>query len=104
VSSSKSDRLLVKQEAPRESTNTILRSLRVMRDFAEKMIEAAQELCAAVGRLKFTPPVTHVYNPLDYASRAHEWYLRRFANSQQRVVFLSMNPGPFGMVQTGVPF
>jgi len=75
-----------------------------MHDFAEKMIEAARELGAAVDRIKFTPPVTHVYNPLDYAWRAHEAYLRKFANSQKRVVFLGMNPGPFGMVQTGVPF
>ena len=75
-----------------------------MRDFAEKMIEAARELSAAVDRIKFTPPVTHVYNPLSYAWRGHESYLRKFANSRKRVVFLGMNPGPFGMAQTGVPF
>ncbi len=55
-------------------------------------------------KLKFAPPVTHVYNPLDYAWRAHEIYLRRYGNSRKRVVFLGMNPGPFGMAQTGVPF
>ena len=75
-----------------------------MRDFAEKMIEAAHELGAAVDRIKFTAPVTHVYNPLGYAWRAHEAYLRKFTNSRKRVLFLGMNPGPFGMVQTGVPF
>ena len=75
-----------------------------MRDFAEKMIKATRELGAAVDRIKFTAPVRHVYNPLDYAWRAHEAYLRKFANSRKRVVFLGMNPGPFGMVQTGVPF
>jgi single-strand selective monofunctional uracil DNA glycosylase len=68
------------------------------------MIEAERELCVAVDRIQFTPPVAHVYNPLDYARRAHEAYLRKFANSHKRVVFLGMNPGPFGMVQTGVPF
>ena len=46
----------------------------------------------------------HVYNPLDYAWAAHREYLRRYANGRKRVVFLGMNPGPFGMVQTGVPF
>jgi single-strand selective monofunctional uracil DNA glycosylase len=75
-----------------------------MRDFAEKMIEAARDLGAAVDRIKFTPPVTHVFNPLDYAWRGHEAYLGKFANSRKRVVFLGMNPGPYGMVQTGVPF
>jgi single-strand selective monofunctional uracil DNA glycosylase len=54
--------------------------------------------------LSFAPPVSHVYNPLDYAWTAHELYLRRFANTRKRVLFLGMNPGPFGMMQVGVPF
>ncbi len=53
---------------------------------------------------KFTPPVTHTLNPLDYARAPHEQYLRKFGNGKKRVVFLGMNPGPFGMVQVGVPF
>jgi single-strand selective monofunctional uracil DNA glycosylase len=57
-----------------------------------------------VERLKFAPPVAHVYNPLTYAWQAHADYLRRFGDSRKRVVFLGMNPGPFGMVQTGIPF
>ena len=75
-----------------------------MRYFADQMIKAARELGAAVARIKFTTPITHVYNPLDYAWPAHEAYLKKFGNSRKRVVFLGMNPGPFGMVQTGVPF
>src|SRR5438477_6344183 len=78
--------------------------LRDTRDSAGQMIVAAHELGVAVDRIRFTPPLTHVYNPLDYAWRAQEDYLRKFANSRKRVVFLGMNPGPFGMVQTGVPF
>ena len=57
-----------------------------------------------MGTLKFRPPVAYVYNPLAYAWAAHELYLRRFAGAPKRVVFLGMNPGPFGMAQTGVPF
>jgi single-strand selective monofunctional uracil DNA glycosylase len=72
--------------------------------FATEMIKAAEDLCEAVARLKFKPPVTHVYNPLDYARRAQEAYLLKYANNAKRVVFLGMNPGPFGMAQTGVPF
>jgi single-strand selective monofunctional uracil DNA glycosylase len=71
---------------------------------SKRLIAAARRLSAQVGRLKFQPPVTHVYNPLTYAWKAHEAYLRRFGNDRKRVVFLGMNPGPFGMVQTGVPF
>jgi single-strand selective monofunctional uracil DNA glycosylase len=71
---------------------------------ADHLIAGAQRLSAAVGKLKFGAPVTHVYNPLDYAWRAHELYLRRYGNSTKRVIFLGMNPGPFGMAQTGIPF
>jgi len=68
------------------------------------LIRAARELCAAVSRLKFGAPVSHVYNPLQYAWDAHECYLRHYGLGTKRLVFLGMNPGPFGMVQTGVPF
>jgi single-strand selective monofunctional uracil DNA glycosylase len=71
---------------------------------AATLISAARDLSATLGKMCFAPPVTHVYNPLDYAWEIHERYLSRFGGSRKRVVFLGMNPGPFGMVQTGVPF
>ena len=70
----------------------------------EALLNTARELSASVARLKFPPPVAHIYNPLDYAWAAHELYVRRFATAPRRVIFLGMNPGPFGMMQTGVPF
>lgn len=71
---------------------------------ANALVTAARQLRAGAERLSFKPPVAHVYNPLDYAWAAHEAYLRRYGNSRKWVVFLGMNPGPFGMAQTGVPF
>ena len=71
---------------------------------SRELIAAARELSAQAGRLKFAAPVTHVYNPLAYAWPAHAEFLRRFGSRRKRVVFLGMNPGPFGMVQTGIPF
>jgi single-strand selective monofunctional uracil DNA glycosylase len=68
------------------------------------LIAAARELAAQADRLKFRPPVTHIYNPLDYAWSAHEKYLKKFGRGKKRVIFLGMNPGPFGMAQTGIPF
>jgi single-strand selective monofunctional uracil DNA glycosylase len=70
----------------------------------KQLLAAARELSARVGRLKFSAPITHIYNPLDYAWPAHEMYLRKFGGGKKRVIFLGMNPGPFGMTQTGVPF
>lgn len=71
---------------------------------ASALIAAARQLCAEVDGLRFAPPVTHVYNPLDYARDVHEHYLRRYGQGRKRVVFVGMNPGPFGMAQIGVPF
>jgi single-strand selective monofunctional uracil DNA glycosylase len=71
---------------------------------AGRLIAAARELSAAVGALRFGAPVSHVYNPLAYAFAPHAEYLRRYGEGRKRVVFVGMNPGPFGMVQTGVPF
>jgi single-strand selective monofunctional uracil DNA glycosylase len=71
---------------------------------ASRLIQAAAQLRDAVNRLHFGAPVTHVYNPLQYAWNAHESYLSQHGHGPKRVLFLGMNPGPFGMAQTGVPF
>lgn len=70
----------------------------------EALCAAAKDLSQAVNKLRFAEPVTHIYNPLDYAWLAHEAYLRRYGQGRKRVIFVGMNPGPFGMAQTGVPF
>lgn len=70
----------------------------------ETVISAARRLSRAVNKLDFADPVTHVYNPLAYAWAAHERYLRCMNPQGCRVLFLGMNPGPWGMAQTGVPF
>jgi len=54
--------------------------------------------------LDFGPPVTHVYNPIEYARDAYSLYLRRYAGRPKEIVLIGMNPGPWGMAQTGVPF
>ena len=64
----------------------------------------ARSLGRAAARCSFAPPVCHVYNPLDYAFEAHRQYLRRYCRREADILLLGMNPGPFGMVQTGVPF
>lgn len=71
---------------------------------ATALIEAAQQLSTEVDALAFAPPTEYIYNPLDYAWAPHQRYLERYGSSTKRVVFLGMNPGPFGMAQCGVPF
>ena len=71
---------------------------------SQALIDAALALSAAVDGLAFAAPVSHRYNPLAYAWAPHEIYLRRYGATPKRVIFVGMNPGPFGMVQCGVPF
>jgi single-strand selective monofunctional uracil DNA glycosylase len=69
-----------------------------------ELLARADELCRALSTLRFGGAVTHVYNPLEYARAPYRSYLERYASTKKRVVFMGMNPGPFGMTQTGVPF
>jgi single-strand selective monofunctional uracil DNA glycosylase len=69
-----------------------------------KLLEIADELVRDLRRLKFAAPVAYVYNPLEYAHGLHEQYIRRYGRGQREVLLLGMNPGPWGMAQTGVPF
>ena len=71
---------------------------------SNKLLTAANDLCAKLDGLTFAEPVTHVYNPLVYARAPHEAYVRKFGDSTKKVLMLGMNPGPWGMAQTGVPF
>ena len=68
------------------------------------LLDAADELSRSLARMRFSEPVTHVYNPLVYARRNYEAYLEAYGKGTKEVVFLGMNPGPWGMAQTGVPF
>lgn len=68
------------------------------------MTEELDRLCQRLGKLKFGRPVTHVYNPLEYARQPVLKYFERFGQGPKKVVFLGMNPGPWGMAQTGIPF
>lgn len=68
------------------------------------LLAAARELSEEVGKLSFDAPVAYTYNPLEYAWAGHETYIRRFGTGRKDILCLGMNPGPFGMAQTGVPF
>ncbi|MDO4905344.1 MAG: uracil-DNA glycosylase family protein [Lautropia sp.] len=68
------------------------------------LLNAAQSLKECLAGLQFAPPVVHLYDPLDYAWSGHAAYLSRYGPGRKRIMFLGMNPGPFGMMQTGVPF
>lgn len=77
---------------------------------ADKMINLEREFVARLSSLNknsFRPKVSrdsveYIYNPLEYAANLHNQYVKKYCNSAKKIMFLGMNPGPFGMVQTGV--
>jgi single-strand selective monofunctional uracil DNA glycosylase len=71
---------------------------------AKNLVAISRDLSRAISSLRFSAPVAYVYAPLEYARAPHESYLERFGGGKKEVLLLGMNPGPFGMAQTGVPF
>jgi single-strand selective monofunctional uracil DNA glycosylase len=68
------------------------------------LVTATQAIAREIGELRFGAPVAFVYHPLDYAWDLHRQWLEKYGAGRKQVLLLGMNPGPFGMVQTGVPF
>lgn len=71
---------------------------------AEEVLQAAQQMKSRLRRLRFGDPVAYVYNPLEYVWDGYEQYVHRFVAGPIQTMFLGMNPGPWGMAQTGIPF
>ena len=67
------------------------------------ILELYARLRDDVDALQFALPVSHVYNPLRYAWDGFSQYLAKCTDNP-RAVFVGMNPGPWGMAQTGIPF
>jgi single-strand selective monofunctional uracil DNA glycosylase len=68
------------------------------------LVDISRRLSSDLAKLSFGAPTAYVYDPLAYAFEPHRAYLERYGASPKEVLFLGMNPGPFGMAQTGVPF
>jgi single-strand selective monofunctional uracil DNA glycosylase len=71
---------------------------------ADALIQISRKLAAQCTKLRFGAKAAAVYNPLVYARKPHELYLRLAGGAPKKTIFLGMNPGPWGMAQTGVPF
>jgi single-strand selective monofunctional uracil DNA glycosylase len=75
-----------------------------MTDIGVSLLQIEDDLGVQLESMKFSPPVETVYNPLVYAREPHRQYVLKYGNTAKRLLFVGMNPGPFGMAQTGVPF
>jgi single-strand selective monofunctional uracil DNA glycosylase len=68
------------------------------------LLSIAYDLSERLRPLEWGHPVSVIYDPTDYAREPLSLYFDRFGQSSKRVVLVGMNPGPWGMLQTGVPF
>ena len=68
------------------------------------LFQITDRLVDELGSLTFSSPVSCVYNPLNYARKPYDAYLRKYGRKPREVILVGMNPGPWGMAQTGVPF
>ncbi|GFR30344.1 single-strand selective monofunctional uracil DNA glycosylase [Trichonephila clavata] len=71
---------------------------------SELLLQIERHQCALLANLTFSEKIRYIYNPLEYARETHEFYVRTYCNSPKKILFLGMNPGPFGMAQNGIPF
>ncbi|MEM6794772.1 MAG: single-stranded DNA-binding protein, partial [Acidobacteriota bacterium] len=69
-----------------------------------QLLQTLDSLSEGLERLRFSAPIAHVYNPLVYAREPLGLYLERYAGLGAENLLLGMNPGPWGMAQTGIPF
>lgn len=68
------------------------------------LFEITDRLLNDLANVSFKAPVAAVYNPLTYARSAYNAYIKAYGAPPKEILLIGMNPGPWGMVQTGVPF
>lgn len=68
------------------------------------LLRTQRVLCENLQGLTFNEPVAHVYSPAVYAFQTYKEFIRKYCTSEKKVLFVGINPGPWGMVQSGVPF
>ena len=80
----------------------------MVESISEQLKDAALRLSEdcnrGINRIMKHKSVAHVTNPLDYAWAYHEQFIDQWSEFGATTLLLGMNPGPYGMAQTGVPF
>lgn len=71
-------------------------------DVSEEFLNLADELNLSLEQFEIPKKVEAVYNPTIYARQTFEMYVKKYCNSPKPIIYFGMNPGPFGMSQTGV--
>lgn len=75
---------------------------KVKTDLVDEFLRLENDLISQLSSLNYGPDVDYIYNPIQYASNLHKAFLKKFLVTHKKVLFLGINPGPWGMCQTGV--
>lgn len=84
-----------KLEIVSEMSNTVV---------SKQLILITKELTTVLKQFTFPKPIQYCYNPTEYALEPYKTYINLYCTNPKDIIFVGMNPGPFGMCQTGVPF
>jgi len=67
-------------------------------------LEAGREVAKRCDAIDYSDKVAWTYDPFDYAWDGYRQYVEKLGEGPRQALFVGMNPGPWGMGQTGVPF
>lgn len=87
-----------------ENENAVEHVSAISTSISDRLLSIEQELCTKLLDVTFPSSIQYIYNPLEYASETHAMYVRKYCTGVKKILFVGMNPGPWGMSQTGVPF
>lgn len=80
----------------------IVTSTLFSKPFWHQVNDLEMRLSEELATIQFPKSIAAAYNPLLYAKELHSKYLAKFVDGPKKVLFIGMNPGPFGMCQTSV--
>jgi len=101
---SKKDKNKIEQASTEKNKDAIEHISAVSTTISDRLLSIEQKLCTKLQNITFPSSVQYIYNPLEYASETHAMYVRKYCTGVKKILFVGMNPGPWGMSQTGVPF
>lgn len=87
-----------------KSINDVQEILAEDGSIAKQVLDIEKKQCEELLKINYGKGVCYVYNPIDYAYEIHEDFVTKFCSGGKKLLLLGMNPGPWGMGQTGVPF
>jgi len=87
-----------------ENENAVEHTSAISASISDRLLSIEQVLCTKLLDIIFPSSIQYIYNPLEYASETHAMYVRKYCTGIKKILFVGMNPGPWGMSQTGVPF